>query len=133
MSRLARFLAGGLVVVAVLATGGCGSDEVSGPQLGSIEALLTMEGVDLDTNGGTLLLNGNVVGALNPNVRLRLEDIETGIHVIKVIGIATNCVPLGESERNITVRAGERTQEEFRYLCESTGGKDPGDGEDPPK
>ena len=131
MSRLAQFLAGGLVAVAVAATGACGSDEASGPQTGSLEALLTMEGTDQDTNGGTLLFNGDVVGSIVLNVRFRLDDVETGIHVLKVTGIATNCVPLGQSERNVTVRAGDRAQEEFKYLCESTGGKDPGDGGGP--
>lgn len=128
MGRLVRFLAGGLIAVAALATGACGSDDPTGPETGSLDVLLTMEGTDLDPNGGTLIFNDEAVGSLIPDVRFRMEDVEIGIHVIEVTGIQTNCTSLGSNERNVTVRAGQRAEEQFSFLCESTGGKDPGDG-----
>jgi hypothetical protein len=128
MGRLVRFLGGGLVAVAVLATGACGSDDPTGPETGSLEVLLTMEGTDLDPNGGTLIFNGEVVGSLIRDIRFRMEDVEVGIHVIQVTGIQANCTTLGANERNVTVRAGQRAEEQFSFLCESIGGKDPGDG-----
>jgi len=131
MGRLVRFLAGGLVAVAVLATGACGSDEPSGPDTGSLDVILTMEGVDVDPNGGTLILNGDVAGSLITDVRFRMEGVEAGIHVIEVTGIQANCTSIGGNARNITVRAGQRAEEQFSFLCESTGGKDPGDGGGP--
>ena len=131
MGRLVRFLAGGLVAVAVLATGACGSDDPTGPETGSLDVLLTMEGTDLDPNGGTLIFNDEVIGSLNRDVRFRMEGVEVGIHVIEVTGIQANCTSLGTTERNVTVRAGQRAEEKFGFLCESTGGKDPGDGGGP--
>lgn len=128
MGRLVRFLAGGLVAVAVLATGACGSDDPTGPETGALDVLLTMEGADLDPNGGTLIFNDEVVGSLTRGVRFRMEGVEVGIHVVEVTGIQANCAGLGTSERNVTVRAGERAEVQFSFLCESTGGKDPGDG-----
>ena len=128
MGRLERFLAGGVLAVAVLATGACGSDEPTGPETGSLDVLLTMEGTDLDSNGGTLIFNGEVAGSLIPGVRFRMEGVEAGIHVIEVTGIQANCTSMGTNERNVTVRAGQRAEEQFSFLCESTGGKDPGNG-----
>ncbi|MGB5526427.1 MAG: hypothetical protein WBO43_15725 [Gemmatimonadota bacterium] len=131
MGRLVQFLVGGLVAVAVLATGACGSDEPTGPDTGALDVLLTMEGTDLDPNGGTLIFNDEVVGTLVRDVRFRMESVEVGIHVIEVTGIEANCTSLGTNERNVTVRAGQRAEEQFSFLCESTGGKDPGDGGEP--
>ena len=131
MGRLARFLAGVLFAVATLATGACGSDDPTGPETGSLEVLLTMEGTDLDPNGGTLIFNDEVVGTLVRDVRFRMESVEVGIHVIEVTGIQANCTSLGTNERNVTVRAGQRAEEQFSFVCESTGGKDPGDGGEP--
>lgn len=128
MGRLMRFLAGGLVALAVLATGACGSDDPTGPETGSLGVLLTMEGADRDPNGGTLIFDDEVVGSLITDVTFRMEDVEVGIHVIEVTGIQANCGVRGTNERNVTVRAGERAEEQFGFLCESTGGKDPGDG-----
>jgi len=131
MGRLVRFLTGALVAVAVLATGACGSDDPTGPETGALDVLLTMEGTDLDPNGGTLIFNDEVIGSLIRDVSFRMDGVEAGIHVIEVTGIQANCTSLGSNERNVTVRAGQRAEEQFSFLCESTGGKDPGDGEDP--
>lgn len=128
MGRLERWVAGGLLAVAVLATGACGSDDPTGPETGSLDVLLTMEGSDLDPNGGNLIFNDEVVGSLIPDVRFRIEDVEAGIHVIEVTGIQANCRSLGDNERNVTVRAGQRAEEQFSFLCEAIGGKDPGGG-----
>lgn len=130
MRRLVRFVAGGFVAAAVMVSGACGSDEPTGPEVGTLEVLLTMEGTDQDPNGGSLVFNGEVVGALPVDVRISLEDIEAGIHVISVSGINPNCAILGVIERNVTVRAGQLASEEFRFLCEPTGGKNPGGGVD---
>jgi len=131
MGRLVRFVAGGLVAAAVLATGACGGDDPTGPETGSLEVLLTMGGTDLDPNGGTLVFNDEVAGSLVRDIRFRMEGVEIGIHVIKVTGIQANCTIVGTNERNVTVRAGQRAEEQFTFLCESIGGKDPGDGGEP--
>jgi hypothetical protein len=131
MARVARFLAGGLLAVAVLATGACGSDDPTGPQTGSIEVLLTMEGADLDVDGGTLMLDGEVAGVLVNNVGFLVEGVSAGIHLLEVTGIADNCSIAGANERNVTVVAGQRADEQFSFLCESTEGKEPGDGSGP--
>lgn len=125
-----RTLTGVLVTVATLGSGACGNDDVSGPDIGTLEVLLLMEGADQDPDGGTLLLNGDAVGTLAVNVRWR-DEVEAGIHVIEVTDISLNCTILGTNERNVTVRPGEVAQAEFTFLCESTEGKDPGDGEGP--
>jgi len=125
MSRLRRGVAGTLAVVAVLGLGGCGGDEAAGPDVGTVEVLLTFEGPDQDANGGTLYFNGESAGQLIPDVR-KSEQLESGIYVVKVTGIAPNCAPLVPAERNVTVRAGEVAKVDFKFLCESTGGKDPG-------
>ena len=120
-------IASALVALAGLGTG-CGSDEPAGPSTGTLEALLTMEGADQDTNGGTLYLNGVSLGSLSLNVR-KTEQVEAGIHVIMVGGISANCTPLGTNERNVTIRAGQTSAVEFKFLCESIGGTDPGGGD----
>ncbi|MBT8461621.1 MAG: hypothetical protein KJO44_03790 [Gemmatimonadetes bacterium] len=129
MTRPTQILAGALLALTFLAVGACGSDEATGPQSGSLEVLLTMQGSDRDPNGGTLLLDGEVVGTVQVDVRRSVENLEAGIYVIMVTGISPNCLPLGLNERNVTIRAGQLASEEFSFLCEAIGGKDPGGGE----
>ena len=131
MGRLARFVAGGLVAVAAVATGACGSDDPAGPQTGSIEVILSLEGADLDADGGTLLLDGEVAGALFNNVEFLVEGVAAGIHLLEVTGIAENCSIVGANARNVNLRAGQLAEEQFSFLCESTEGKEPGDGGGP--
>jgi hypothetical protein len=126
MSALTRFLAGVLAGIAVLGVSACGSDDPSGPQTGSLEVLLTMDGPDQDSNGGTLYLNDEAMGAIVTNVRKTLTELETGIHVIRIAGINPNCQSQVPNERNVTIRAGQVAEASYRFLCESTGGKDPG-------
>jgi hypothetical protein len=131
MKNWARILAGGLLVAVLGGVSACSNDEVVGPQIGSLEVILGMTGADLDTNGGTLLLDDDVVGILAVNVKLSIDEIESGVYVIEVIGIAPNCTILGDNPRNVRIRAGQTSVEDFNFLCESTGGKDPGDGDGP--
>ena len=131
MKNWARILAGGLLVVVLGGLSACSNDEVVGVEIGSLEVILGMSGADLDTNGGTLLLDADVVGILAVNVKLSIDEIEAGVYVIEVIGIAPNCTILGVNPRNVRIRAGQTTVEDFDVLCESTGGKDPGDGDGP--
>lgn len=131
MKNWARILAGGLLVAVLGGVSACSNDEVVGTQIGSLEVILGMTGADLDTNGGTLLLDNDVVGILAVNVKLSIDEIESGVYVIEVIGIAPNCTILGDNPRNVRIRAGQTSVEDFDFLCESTGGKDPGDGDGP--
>ena len=85
----------------------------------------------LDPNGGTLIFNDEAVGSLIADVWFRKEGVEVGIHVLEVTGIQANCTSLGVIGRSVTVRAGQRAEERFSFLCEATGGKDPGDGGGP--
>ncbi|MDP2470457.1 MAG: hypothetical protein Q8W45_04370 [Candidatus Palauibacterales bacterium] len=127
MNATRRTLAGFLFAATTLVAGGCSDDASTGPQVGTLEVNLIMDGTDRDTNGGTLIFDGEVVGPLVANVRTTIDSVEPGIYVISVTGIESNCSLVGDNPRNVTVRAGQVSTEEFRYLCESTGGKDPGD------
>ena len=92
MSGLTRLLAGVLAGIVVLGASACGSDDPSGPETGSLEVLLTMEGPDQDANGGTLYLNDQAQGVIVADVRRTLTELETGIHVIRVSGIDRSTV-----------------------------------------
>ncbi len=131
MNNWARILAGALLVVVLGGLSACSNDDVVGVEIGTLEVVLGMSGADLDTNGGTLLLDDDVVGILAVNVSLSIDEIEVGVYVIEVIGVAPNCTILGVNPRNVRIRAGQTSVEDFDFLCESTGGKDPGDGDGP--
>ena len=127
MMKRTGVFAAGLCAAAAFALAGCGSDETVGVSTGTLEVLLTMEGADQDPNGGILFLDGESLGALSVNLR-KTEEVENGIHVVRVAGINSNCTPLLGAERNVTVRSGQVARIEFSYLCESTDVKDPGGG-----
>lgn len=128
MSKRTGVLAAGAIAVAAFALGGCGGDETTGVSTGTLEVLLKMEGTDQDSNGGTLYLDGQPLGTVAVNIR-RTDRLDEGIYVVYMAGIEPNCESLGANERNITIRAGQTSSVEFTFLCESTGGKDPGGGE----
>jgi hypothetical protein len=125
MIKRTGVLAAGVCAAAAFALAGCGGDDTVGVTTGTLEVLLTMEGADQDPNGGILYLDGESLGALSVNLR-KTEEVENGIHVVRVAGINANCTPLLSAERNVTIRSGQSASVEFSYLCESTEVKDPG-------
>jgi hypothetical protein len=129
MRGLARALTGAVLAGSLGMLSGCSNDEIAGVQTGEIEVVLGMEGADVDSDGGLLLLDGENQGQLSVNVRRILESLEEGIYVIEVTGIAQNCTVAGENPRNVRVRAGQTTHEAFNYTCEAVGPKDPDDGD----
>lgn len=131
MKNGARILAGGLLVAILGGLSACSDDEIAGVEMGSLAVNLTMTGADVDSNGGTLLLDGELIGPLFVSVELNIDEIEAGVYVIEVTGIAPNCAILGDNPRNVRIRAGQVSEEDFDFLCESTTGKDPGDGTGP--
>ncbi len=133
MNKAVRTLAVAFLAALVVAAGGCSDDGPAGPEMGVLEVNLSMAGLDIDANGGTFLIDGNAVGPLFVDVTLSVDEIEVGVYVIEVTGIADNCVLLGQNPRNVRIRSDETAVEDFAYTCESTGGKgDGGDPKDPP-
>ena len=133
MYKAVRTLAVALLAGLIVAAGGCSDDGPAGPEMGVLEVNLSMSGLDVDPNGGTFWIDGNSVGPLFVDVTLSVDEIEVGVYVIEVTGIADNCALLGQNPRNVRIRSNETAVEDFAYICESTGGKDDGgDPKDPP-
>ena len=127
MKGLRRIAVGGLLAGTLALVVGCSEDEISGPVTGELEVLLSLEGTDVDPNGGQFLIDGEVVSPIAEDIEITLRELDAGVYVIQVTGIAENCVIAGSNPRNVRVRAGTTVSEEFKYICESVGGKDTGD------
>lgn len=127
MNGMLRRVAGVTLIAAVALIAGCSDDSPTDPTTGSLELLLLMDGTDIDPNGGLLLIDGESMGTIAEDIEVSIEGLEVGVYVVEVRGIDTNCEILGNNPRNVRIRGGITVSEEFFFLCEPAGGKDPGD------
>ncbi|HSG82068.1 MAG TPA: Vps62-related protein [Gemmatimonadota bacterium] len=104
----------------VLVTSSC-EDEVTAPDTGAIEVWLTMSGVELDPDGGSISCDGEMGRMLVPDVPVSFLELPQGNHHLWLSGLTGNCTALN-NPRTVSVSAGQTVEEMFAVVCE---GPDP--------
>ena len=106
------------LVLAVMVAGlvGCG-DDMTGPQLGTVEVDVTTSGVAIDADGFVLGLDdGAQTEDIDTSGSVTL-DVEAGDHTVKLRDIAVNCMVDGDNPVSVTVTAGEISTASFAVTC----------------
>jgi Tol biopolymer transport system component len=88
---------------------------------GSIEVAVTTTGADLDPNGYSVVLNGNVVGTLTVNDTLIIGALLPGNYQLGLQGVAGNCTVGAPNPRTVTVTSGATTPVAFAVTCIALG------------
>lgn len=121
------------VPVTWLGCGGGGTDVV----LPSLSVTTTTEGVELDADGYSLLIDGGANQPIGSSATLVVERLDEGQHTIELAGLASNCSAQGENPRTLTIRSGATASTAFTIRCTATSGSievstaSTGEGSDP--
>lgn len=98
-----------------LGCGGGGTDVV----LPSLSVTTSTQGVELDPDGYTLLVDGSQDQPIGATATLVIERLADGEHTLELSGLAANC-SAGENPRTITIRSGATTSVAFGITCSAT-------------
>ena len=108
----------GLVVIALA----CGGENLTGPEAGTLEVTSSTTGVELDTDGYTIQIDGGTAHPLGPNTTIRRTEVGAGPHSVLVGGISPNCAVEGDNPRSLSIIAGETTSITLAVTCAATTG-----------
>jgi Tol biopolymer transport system component len=96
----------GVLLLARLATA-CESTAPGGGGGGGsprgLAVITTTAGIQPDSNGYTVLVDGASHGDIGPNDSLTLEGVEPGSHAVELADIEFNCATLGQFTRTVSV------------------------------
>jgi Tol biopolymer transport system component len=107
---------------AVLTGIGCGGDDVTAPNTGSIQVTTATSGSQPDADGYALSIDGGVPVALGSNATTRRDGVDAGEHSVQLSGIAPNCSVQGGNPSSVTVAAGATAAVSFAVACTATSG-----------
>lgn len=86
---------------------------------GTLEAIVTTAGSDVDNNGYTLTVDGTDSRAAEIEDTLYFENLEEGNHSAELSDVANNCTVTGENPRTVTIVAAETASTTFSISCQS--------------
>lgn len=78
-------------------------------------------GVDLDTDGYTITVDGETSQAIATNGNITLTLLYEGNHSVALSGVAGNCTLSGSNPRTVTISPGETASLAFSASCVPTG------------
>ena len=102
----------------ILLTGftiGCGESGTE-PGDGAIEVMLTITGVDVDPDGGTVSCDGGDGRMLVPDVPVTFFALHEGDHVFWLSDLSSHC-SAEQNPRAVSVTSGQTTQTTFAVTC----------------
>jgi len=89
---------------------------------GAVQVSVTTTGVELDTNGYSVAIDGGVRRAIPVNSAMTLSGLSAGSHNILLAELAPNCAAGGGANpRLVTVVAGDTAKVAFSVTCVATG------------
>jgi Tol biopolymer transport system component len=107
---------------AVLTGIGCGGDDVTAPNTGSIEVTAITGGPEPDADGYAISIDGGAPTVLGANGSTRRDGVDAGEHSVQLSGIAPNCSVQGSNPSSVTVAAGATAAVSFAVACAATTG-----------
>jgi len=114
-------LSAGLVILGALAAA-CG-DQALGPAIGVVQVSVTTTGVELDTNGYSVAIDGGGGRAIPVNGTMAFTGLSAGSHNVLLAGLASNCGAVGAANpRPVEVVAGDTAKVAFSVACVATTG-----------
>jgi hypothetical protein len=90
--------------------------------LPSLSVTTSTQGVELDPDGYSLLIDQSQSQAVGVAATLVVDRLPDGDHTLELAGLASNCSAQGENPRTITVKSGTTTNTAFAVLCSATSG-----------
>jgi hypothetical protein len=86
-------------------------------ETGTLEVTTVTMGSDLDPDGYTVRVNGNVEQAIGVNGTITFPGLSAGEHQVELVGMASNCTVGGANPRTVMVTAGQTASTTFEITC----------------
>jgi hypothetical protein len=90
--------------------------------VGSLQVNVSTIGLDIDSDGYSVLLDGSLISPIGTNAQLRDSTVRAGDHTIQLAGIADNCSVTTTNPMPITIRFNATAAVSFSVTCVSTHG-----------
>jgi hypothetical protein len=100
----------------------CGGDGGTDVVLPSLRITTATSGVELDTDGYGVSIDGQAAQAIGSNGSLTAEGLDEGPHTVALSGIAANCAVGGDNPRPVNVAAGATLTVAFVITCSPRAG-----------
>ncbi len=86
---------------------------------GTIKVTVFTNGIDKDTDGYTIILDGAKTNAIGPDGEVTFELVEAGRHQLRLEGNRLNCDPAEGFEQSVVVQSGTASSVSFSIDCTS--------------
>ena len=110
------------IMLALLATAGCGGNGPTDLVLPSLTIRTSTTGVEIDPDGYSLSVDGQPPSAVGVQATLTIDELTDGQHSVELSGLAPNCAVSGANPSSTTIRAGETASVAFAVVCVATTG-----------
>lgn len=111
--RLKKFI----LWAAPLAGLACGGDGGTDVVLPSLRITTATSGVELDTDGYGVSVDGQAAQPIGPNATLTVDRLTEGQHAVELSGIAGNCAVGGDNPQTVSVAPGATASAAFVITC----------------
>ena len=111
----------GLLVALPLALVACQGDDVTSPEVGTLDVTTTTSGSEPDPDGYILTVDGSAVN-IGPGATVSIPDLTAGEHQLALADVAANCRGDTANPSRAMVAQGQRTSVTFRIECTATVG-----------
>jgi hypothetical protein len=101
---------------------GCGGGGGTDVVLPSLSVTTATGGVELDSDGYTLAVDGAGARPIGPAATVVVDGLSDGAHTLELSGIAPNCAIQGENPRPVTIRSGSTSTVDFAVTCAAASG-----------
>ena len=98
--------------------GGGGTDIV----LPSLSVSTSTDGVEVDSDGYSLLIDGSGSGAIGVAATVVIDRLPDGQHQVELSGLSSNCATQGENPQSVSVSSGATATVTFAVRCSATSG-----------
>jgi len=109
-----------LLLLAALGGMSCdGTAPGPGGSPGGLGLVTTTGGIQPDSDGYTIMLDGTAQGRIGPNDSLTLPDVGTGSHAVELSDIQFNCATLGQFTRTVSVSNDAEAVVDYSVACDA--------------
>ncbi len=91
----------------------------TGGGAGGLALVTTTAGIQPDSDGYTIIVDGTPHGTIGPNDSVNVSGIDHGSHAVELADIEFNCATLGQFTRTVPVAADAESVVDYSVACDA--------------
>jgi len=110
-------IASALALVLLVPLAGCNETLISVSTDGRIEVAVNTSGLDTDTDGFSVSIDGATVQFVDAGGTVTVNNLSEGSHSVRLSGLAENCQVEGANPQTVVVKSDGVAQVSFQVRC----------------